>query len=494
MSDKVFPVEEATVRQIHEAMKRGETSCRAITEEYIRRISAYDRKGPSLNAVILVSPNAVKEAEGHDRTIKERGPVGPLHGIPVLLKDNVETGDMVTTSGSLSLKDYMPDGDAFLTKRLKAAGAIILAKANMHEFAVWGESVSSILGQVLNPYDLTRTPGGSSGGTGAGMAANFAAVGIGTDTINSIRSPSSACSCVGIRPTIGLVSRNGIFPYSLDQDTAGPICRTVEDAVRVLDAIAGYDPADPETAWSVGNIPATYTKYLCKDGLKGMRIGVLRSLFGDKPEHEDVNEAMWRSREAMKEAKAVLVDVKEPIDTNCLVSKVSVHLHTLKDDLESYLKKLGAKSKYHTLDALLASGEIHPGIVENMKTAAGLSRDSDEYRVRTLKRLALRTQIMKLMADLGLDALVYPHQKCLAVPVGESQVERNGVLGSATGFPAITLPAGFSRPSANAPIGVPIGLEILGRPWSEGTLISIAFAFEQITGFRKPPFSTPPLS
>ena len=283
-------------------MRQGTLSCKALTEEYIRRIDAYDQKGPSLNAVILVNPNAVKEAEQHDVTIKERGPVGPLHGIPVLLKDNVETGDMVTTSGSLSLKDYMPDDDAFLTKRLKAAGAIILAKANMHEFAVWGESVSSILGQVLNPYDLARTPGGSSGGTGAGMAANFAAVGIGTDTINSIRSPSSACACVGIRPTIGLVSRDGISPYSFDQDTAGPICRTVEDAVLVLDAIAGYDPADPETAWSAGNVPATYTEYLCKDGLKGKRIGVLRSLFGDKPEHEDVNEAMRRSMEAMKEA------------------------------------------------------------------------------------------------------------------------------------------------------------------------------------------------
>ncbi len=212
MSEKGFRVEEATVRQIHEAMKRGETSCRAITEEYIRRIEAYDRKGPSLHAVILVNPKALEEADELDRIFREKGPVGPLHGIPVLLKDNVETADMVTTSGSLSLEHYLPDDDAFITRKFREAGALILAKANMHEFAVWGESVSSILGQVINPYDLTRTPGGSSGGTGAGMAANFAAVGIGTDTINSIRSPSSACSCVGIRPTIGLVSRDGISP------------------------------------------------------------------------------------------------------------------------------------------------------------------------------------------------------------------------------------------------------------------------------------------
>ncbi len=494
MTEKVFRVEEATVAQIHEAMKRGETSCKAVAAEYIRRIEAYDRKGPSLLAVILVNPGALEEAEELDRFFREKGPKGPLHGIPVLLKDNVETKDMVTTSGSLSLENYMADDDAFIVKKLKEAGAFILAKANMHEFAVWGESVSSVLGQVLNPYDLTRTPGGSSGGTGAGMAANFAAVGIGTDTINSIRSPSSACSCVGLRPTVGLVSRGGISPYSLDQDTAGPICRTVEDAALVLDAIAGYDPGDPETAWALGNIPESYTSYLCLDGLKGKRIGILRSLFGGEPVHMEVNAAMERSLSAMREGGAELVEVTEPIDTNYLVSKVSVHLHTLKDDLEGYLRSLGDKCEYHTVDALIASGKIHPGIVENMKTAAGLSKDSDEYRSRTLLRLELKTRVMKLMADLNLDALVYPHQKRLAVPVGESQVERNGVVGSATGFPAVTLPAGFSGPTETAPDGVPVGLEILGRPWSEGTLISIAYAFEQRTRFRKPPYSTPPLS
>ncbi len=411
----------------------------------------------------------------------------------MLLKDNVETGDMVTTSGSLSLENYLPDRDAFLTKKLRKAGALILAKANMHEFAVWGESVSSILGQVLNPYDLTRTPGGSSGGTGAGITANFAAVGIGTDTVNSIRSPASACGCVGIRPTVGLVSRKGIAPYSLDQDTAGPICRTVEDAVAVLDVISGYDPEDSETAWSVGNRPSPYSAFLCADGLAGKRIGVLRSLFGDKKEHEEVNAAMERSLRAMKDGGTVLVELEEAIDTNELTSKVSLHLHTLKDDLEGYLKKLGPIAPFNTLTKLLESGKIHPGIVENLKTANGLSKDSDEYRSRTLKRLELRTRVLKLMADHELDALVYPHQKRLAVPVGESQVERNGVLGSVTGFPSIALPAGFSAPTETAPVGVPIGLEVLGRPWSEGVLIAIAYSFEQKTLYRKPPLSTPPL-
>lgn len=491
MSNRAFKLEEATVRQICDAMEGGVTSCRAITEGYIKRIEAYDGKGPSLKAIITVNPEALKEADRLDRIFREKGPIGPLHGIPILLKDNVETADMVTTCGSLSLKNYRPEEDAFITKRLKAAGALILAKANMHEFAIWGESVSSILGQVVNPYDLTRTAGGSSGGTGAGIAANFATLGIGTDTINSIRSPSSACACVGIRPTLGLVGRGGIFPYSLNQDAAGPICRTVEDGALVLDAIAGYDPGDPETAWSADQGAGGYTKYLCEDGLRGKRIGVLRSLFGTEPAHEDVNAVMEGCLQAMRDGGAGLVEAPEPIDTDYLVAKVSVHLHTLREDLEGYLKALGPKVKYHGLEALIASGEIHPGIVDSMKTALTLSRDGEEYRSRVLLRLALRTRIMKIMADLKLDALVYPHQKRLCAPLGKTQTERNGVLGSVTGFPAITLPGGFSKPTASAPDGVPVGIEFLGRPWSEGTLLSIASSFEGRTRFRKPPYSTP---
>jgi len=492
MSD-VFDIMEATVAGIHGAMRRCELTCAELVEEYVRRIEAYDRTGPALKSVILVNPEAPREAAGHDRTMAGGGPTGTLHGIPVLLKDNVETAGMTTTSGSLSLRNYVPDSDAFIVKRLKAAGALILAKANLHEFAIWGESVSSVLGQSLNPYDLSRTPGGSSGGTGAGVAANFAAVGIGTDTINSIRSPSSACSCVGIRPTLGLVSRSGISPYSLDQDTAGPICRTVADAAIVLDAIAGFDPDDPATAWSVGNMPASYASCLRTDGLEGKRIGVLRSLFGDGPEHEEVNLAMKCCLDEMKEAGAEVIDVDQPFDANHVVSEVSVHLHTLRDDLEGYLDGLGAKTAYRTLEELADSGEVHPGIVDNLRRAASLGRDGDEYRRRTIRRLVLRTRIVKLMADLLLDALVYPHQKRLVVPVGEPQTERNGALASAAGFPAITLPGGFSRPTGDAPVGVPIGIEFMGRPWSERDLISIAYAFEQRTLFRRTPPFVPPL-
>lgn len=489
-----FVLEEATIADIHQAMKKGTLTCRSLVEKYLARIEAYDKKGPTLNSVILVNPKALEIADEMDATFKKTGFVGPLHGIPVLLKDNVDTGDMPTTGGSLSLKGFRPDDDAFITKKLKQAGALILAKVNLHEFAVWGETASSLLGQTLNPYDLTRTPGGSSGGTGAGLAANFGTVGIGTDTINSIRSPASACSLVGIRPTIGAVSRDGIIPYSFTQDTAGPLARTMTDAVVTLDAIVGYDKADAATAWSVGQMPDTFVKYLDPKGLQGKRIGVLRSFFGTAEDHREVNAAMQKCIEAMEKAGATIVEVTDPIDSNYLVNEVSLHLHDLKDHLNMYLGVLGPKAQVHSLSDVIASGKYHPGIEANIKKAETLSTTTPEYRERLVKRTELQTQTMKLLADYEVDALIYPHQKRLVVPVGQTQIERNGVLGSVTGFPSIVVPGGFSAPTETAPVGVPIGLEILGRPWSESILIQIAYAFEQATKFRRFPALTPPLS
>jgi len=274
---------------------------------------------------------------------------------------------------------------------------------------------------------------------------------------------------------------------------AGPLTRTVEDAAKTLDAIAGYDSADPATAWSAGQIPPTYTKYLRKDGLKGKRIGVLKSFFGAGPEHSEVNAAVLAAVEAIRREGAAVVDIAEPLDANYLVNEVSVHLYELKDHLNLYLKDLGSRSPVHSLAEVIASGKYHPGIEANIKKAETLSTSTPEYRERLLKRMELQTQVMKLLADHNLDALLYPHQKRLVVPVGETQAERNGVLGSVTGFPSIVLPAGFSRPTATAPIGVPIGAEILGRPWSEPVLIEIGYGFEQATKLRRPPVSTPAL-
>lgn len=482
-----FCLEEATIASVHAAMEAGKLTCRRLVEMYIERIEAYDKKGPAINSVIMINPKALEIADSLDEKFKASGFAGPLHGIPVLLKDNVDTGDMPTTAGSLSLEGVIPEDDAFITRKLKEAGAIILAKVNLHEFAIWGETASSILGQTLNPYDLTRTPGGSSGGTGAAIAANFGIIGIGTDTINSVRSPSSACSLVGIRPTIGLVSRDGIVPYSMTQDTAGPIVRTVEDAARVLDVIAGYDEKDSATAWSIDHFPESYTRFLNKDGLKGKRIGVLKSFFGTGEIHKEVNEAINKSLKDMENNGAVLVPIEENIDTDKLVKEVSVHLYDLKAHLNDYLKDLGDRAKVHSLADVIASGKYHKGIEDNIKYAQTLDINTPEYNERIIKKMELRNLVVKLMAQYDLDVIAYPHQKRPVVKVGEPQVDRNGVLGAVTGFPSCIVPAGFTKPTDSAPIGVPVGMEILGREWDEPTLIEISYAFEQATHYRKAP-------
>ena len=482
-----FEFMEATIAAIHAAMAAKEISCRDLIEFYIKRIEAYDKKGPCLNSVILINPKALEEADRMDEQLSKTGKMSALHGIPVLLKDNFDTHDMPTTAGSLSLSGFVPKDDAFVTARLRKAGAIILAKTNLHEFAIWGETISSVLGQTLNPYDLTRTPGGSSGGTGAGIAANFAVIGIGSDTINSVRSPSSANSLVGIRPTLGLVSRSGIVPYSLTQDTAGSICRSVEDAVRTLDVIAGYDSTDAQTAWSAGNIPSSYAAFLKKDRMRGRRIGILESFFGKGEIHAEVNHVVREAIKVFSQNGAETIPINEEIDSGWLTSKVSVHLDDLKDHLNSYLAALPPDAPVHSLEEIMASGKYHPSIKANMEAALALSTGTAEYNKKLILREQTRTQVMKLMADYNLDAIVYPHQQQLVCKTGESQLQRNGVLCSVTGFPSIAVPAGFSSPQPHAPLGVPVGMEIIGRPWSEPLLIEIAYGFEQASRFRKAP-------
>lgn len=306
-----FEFMETTISKVHQAYLDGSLTAVELMKFYLQRIEAYDKKGPAINSIICVNPNILEEAAAADAYLKEHHALkGPLHGIPVMLKDNFNTSDMPTTAGSIALNGWVPTENAFVTEKLKQAGACILAKTNLHEFAIWGETISSILGQTVNPYDLTRTPGGSSGGTGASIAANIGIIGMGTDTINSVRSPASANSLVGIRPTIGLVSRAGIIPYSLTQDTAGPICRTVEDAVRTLDVIVGYDEKDAETAWSVGQKRDSYIDHLQKDGMEGKRIGILKSLFGKEKCNESTNQVIETALQVFRDHGATLVEVE----------------------------------------------------------------------------------------------------------------------------------------------------------------------------------------
>src|SRR5215471_3128754 len=288
-----FRFQEATIAGIHEAFAAGQLTCAQLTKLYLARIDAYNRRGPSLHAIITVNPRALEIATEMDRQYAaNRSKFGPLHCIPIILKDNFDTSDMPTTAGNIAMKNSLPQADAFAVQKMRKAGALILAKANMSEFARGGMSLSSLGSQVLNPYDPTRTPGGSSGGTGAAIAANFAVIGTGSDTGQSIRSPASANNLVGVRPTRGLISRSGIVPNSLTQDEIGPIARTATDAALLLDVMAGYDPADPITAFGVGRQPKSYTDLLNKDALKGARIGVMTNMFGSAERHREVNKVM----------------------------------------------------------------------------------------------------------------------------------------------------------------------------------------------------------
>lgn len=477
-----------SVQELHDAMHRGELTSRQLVECCLGRIEKFDAYGPKLRAVLAVNPRAIQEADELDRAFRRSGPVGLLHGIPILVKDNIDTVDMPTTAGSVCLANHWPKRDAFLIRRLKSAGAIILAKTNLHEFAVWGETVSSLGGQTRNPYDLTRTPGGSSGGTGAGIAAGYGIAGIGTDTVNSVRSPASANGLVGIRPTTGMVSRSGLIPYSSVQDTAGPMARSVADMARVLEAIAGYDRQDPLTAWGEGQYsPGSFLAAAASPIINGLRFGILRSLFGRGPEHAQVNSVMEDCIQRLREQGAEFVELDEALDPVHLAREVSVHLFDLQPDLDAYLSKTGPEQPVHSLREVLDSGRYYPGIADSLKQARTAERNSPEYWQRLQRQSKLRDRLVALQVENKLAAFVFPHQQRLVVPIGETQAERNGVLASVTGFPAITVPAGFSAPTATAPIGVPIGIEFLARPWSEASLISIAAAVEATgTLFREP--------
>jgi len=488
-------VMEATVSGVHAAMREGRLTARQLVQCYLDRISAYDRHGPRINSVLRLNPEALAEAGRLDALAAARpsAPLAPLHGIPVLIKDNIECAGIETTAGASCLRGNLAVQDAFVVRRLREAGAIVLAKTNLHELASGGETVSTLGGQTLNPYDLTRTPGGSSGGTGAAIAASFGLLGIGTDGINSIRSPASANNLVGLRPTMGLVSRSGLVPCGLTQDTIGPITRTVADAAILLDIIAGQDPADPVTTRGVSHIPPSYAAGLDRDGLRGARIGVLRRFFGSGPEHGAVNAVMQRAFATLQAQGAELVEIDEAIRPDALLADTLVHLYEMKGDLDAYLAGVPSGVPVRSLEGIIASASVHPGVAGTLASAMALAGNETEYRERLQRQQALRERILALMATHRLDALAFPHQRRLVVPVGEAQAERNGVLASATGFPAIVIPAGFSEPDTNAPQGVPVGLEFFGRPFSEGVLLRLAYAAEQALGARRPPLATPAL-
>ncbi|WP_340107130.1 amidase family protein [Pikeienuella sp. HZG-20] len=485
-------IEEATIAGLQRRILAGELSSTALIDAYLARIARWDQEGPALRSVLALNPAARARAAELDSAFAAEGRLtGPLHGVAVAVKDNCDTVDMPTTGGALALKGARARSESAVTRKLAGAGAVILAKTNLHEFALSGVTASSLGGQTRNPYDLTRTPGGSSGGSGVAAAMSFATAAIGTDTVNSIRSPASANCLVGLRPTKGLVSRAGIMPVSESQDAVGPITRTVADAARLLDVIAGYDPDDPVTARCLGKIPRAYADCLDRAALKGRRIGVFRTLMGDAPRHREVNAAMAAAARAMRDGGAEIVEVDDPaFDSDALIENFDVQKWEFKRAFEAHLQTL-SNGSVRTIDALLASGGYHRESLHDFLTSADgvVAPDRDiDYLQRLAARRRLRDRLLGLMAAHGLDALAYPLQKCLVVPInGGGQIDRNGIVAALTGLPALTVPMGFSAPDASAPIGVPMGMDLLARPFDEPLLLGLGYAFEQITRIRKPP-------
>jgi amidase len=493
---KPFELDEITIAELQKAMASGKLTARSIAEKYLARIEAIDRSGPALQSVIELNPDALAMSDALDRERREKGARGPLHGIPVLIKDNIDTADrMATTAGSLALVGAKAPRDAFLVGRLRRAGAVILGKTNLSEWANIRSSHSTSGwsgrgGLTRNPWALDRNTSGSSSGSAAAVAANLCAVAVGTETDGSIVSPSSVNGIAGIKPTVGLVSRAGVIPIAHSQDTAGPMARTVEDAAILLGALAGVDPEDKATAESGGRPVADLTRLLDPKGLQGTRIGVVRRYFGF---HDAVDKVMADGLEAMTRAGAILVDPAVIEAAGQLgESELTVLLYELKADMEAYLARLGPSAPVRSLKEIIAFNERNgktemPYFGQDLfiKAEAKGPLTSKEYvdALEKNRRLARAEGIDAVMDKLKLDALVAPTEGPAWVTDlvnGDHSLGGSSTLAAVAGYPSITVPAGHV-------LGLPVGMSFFGRAWSEPGLIKLAYAFEQATKVRVPP-------
>lgn len=483
---QVFEVAETAIADEQKAMAGGRTTSQALVQAYLDRIAALDHRGPALNALITLNPNALQEAEALDRERAAKGPRGPLHGIPVIVKDNYSTRDMQTTAGSVALLGFVPSNDAFQVRKLREAGAVIIAKSNLHELASGITTVGSAFGQTLNPYDPSRNPGGSSGGTAAAVAASFAAAGMGSDTCGSIRIPASSNNLVGLRPTKGLSSIAGIVPLSATQDVGGPLARSVADLAAMLDATIGEDPADPATHLPPGQLRPKFLHVLDAGALKGAHIGILEPLFGDAADDQEVIHIVRASIEDLKKAGATAVSVPMP-GLMAELDGSSVINAEFKEDFANYLAQNG-NPPVHSLEEIVRGGLMHASLEGVLNTRlSSKGRDSREYKIALAKRTAIQQTILKAMEDQKLDALAYPTMRRKPARIGEPQGGSTCQLSASTGFPAISMPAGFTGD------GLPVGVELLGRAFDDAKLVSYAYSYEQATHRRRAPARTPPL-
>jgi len=494
--DRPFDLAEATIADLQEGMRSGKWSARALAEKYLARIDAVDAAGPSLRSVLERNPEALATADALDRERKEKGARGPLHGIPILVKDNIDTADrMATTAGSLALAGSRAPRDAFVVRRLREAGAVLLGKTNLSEWANIRSSNSTSGwsgrgGLTRNPYALDRNPCGSSSGSGVAVAASLCAAAVGTETDGSIVSPSSANGVVGLKPTVGLLSRSGIIPISHSQDTAGPMARTVRDAAVLLGVLAGVDPEDAATAAFDRKDSSDYTRFLDADGLAGARIGVARNYFGF---HDGVDAAMAEALRALKQRGADLVDPADiPNMDKVGDAELSVLLFELRADLNAYLERRGPESPVKSLKDVIAFNERHareemPYFGQNtfLKAEAKGPLTSYEYleALAKCRRLSRSEGIDAVMDKHRLDALVAPTlgPACVTDLLnGDRWLGETSTAAAVAGYPHVTVPAGFV-------FGLPVGISFFGRAWSEGTLLKLAYAFEQATKHRRPP-------
>jgi Asp-tRNA(Asn)/Glu-tRNA(Gln) amidotransferase A subunit family amidase len=481
-----FDVVEKTIFDLKNEMDSGRVTSRQLVEQYLARIKAYDQDGPRINAFITLNPHALDTAAALDAERRAGHLRGPLHGIPIVVKDNYATADMPTTGGSLALEGFETARDAFMVKKLRNAGAVIVGKTNLHELAYGITTVSSMGGQTLNPYDPTRNPGGSSGGTGAAVAANFAVAGMGTDTCGSIRIPSANNNLFGLRGTAGLSSRDGIIPLSHTQDIGGPLTRTVTDLALMLDATVGFDAADPTTSASQGHIPRTYLGVMGDTSLQDLRIGIVTSLFGSAPEEAEVGGIVRGAIDVMRHLGASVSEITIP-GFDDLMQGTSVINAEFKFDLMDYLAQFPG-APVRSLNEILSRGLYHNAVDGVLRRANAVeSRDSEAYRAALAKRETARQAVVRSMQLQGLTALAYPTLRRKPAPIGEPQGGSNCQLSPTTGLPAIGIPAGFTRD------GLPVGLELLGGAFSEPMLLKAAFAYERESHPRRPPSTTPSL-
>lgn len=489
VQSRSFDLLTAGVAEIQAAVAAGALTYERLVTLYLARIDAYDKKGPRLNAVIEINPRALQTAGALDAERRATGLRSPLHGIPIAVKDNFDVSDLPSAAGNIALAGSVPPRDATVIRRLREAGAIIFLKTNMDELALGNQGLSSLGGQILNPYDLTKNPGGSSGGTAVSVNVGFATIGIGTETGVSIRSPATNNALVGIAPTLGLVSRAGVLPISFTQDRVGPHAKSVADAALLLTYLRGFDPDDLFTADSVGKVdPRPYTDHL--EGGVG-RVGVLRELFRQGDEFQPVNAIVDEQLAGMRQRGATVVDgLSTGADLVGRFPNLRVNDFELRVALDAYLSRRGTASPVTSLAELVASGKFLKSLEPRLKQALQVAPlDSNgEYQARLKTRAAIRKALVDLMDGAAVDALLYPFKSLGAPAIGDGdRGPRDNPLSAVTGLPAIVVPAGVT------PEGFPISLEMLGRPFSEPTLIRIAHAYEQATHKRVAPSTTPHL-